>query len=154
MADHKTDLTADYWQITQEDETPARRFQAACALANYDPDNEHWQDQKFVEFVAGQLVGVLPSELLPWRNALRPVKAHLTAALAVIYRVDKRGEQVRSFATDTLAGYLSDDAEGLFEAGWWSILSLRNSSDQSGRATLATSEKLLGDNAPPTVSVR
>ncbi len=116
LADHKAGLVADYWQISKDSgQAPARRFQAACALANYDPDNEHWQDQQFVEFVAGNLVGVLPSELLPWRNALRPIKAQLTASLATIYRDANKGEQVRGFATDTLADYLSDDAEGLFD---------------------------------------
>ena len=113
---HKSDLVADYWQIAKDSgQAPARRFQAACALATYDPDNEHWQDQDFVEFVAGHLVKVLPSELLPWRNALHPVKDHLTAALVVIYRDANKGEQVRGFATDTLADYLSDDADGLFD---------------------------------------
>ena len=38
-----------------------------------------------------------------------------TATLAAIYRDDRRGSQVRGFATDTLADYLSDDAEGLFD---------------------------------------
>jgi formylglycine-generating enzyme required for sulfatase activity len=64
--------------------------------------------------VAGHLVGVLPSDLLPWRNALRPVKTRLIAPLAAIYRDIEQGEQVRGFATDTLADYLGDDAEVLF----------------------------------------
>ena len=42
------------------------------------------------------------------------MKTHLIAPLAAIYRDEKQGEQVRGFATDTLADYLSDDAEGLF----------------------------------------
>lgn len=60
-------------------------------------------------------MGVLPSELLPWRNGLRPVKDHLTTPLAAIYRDASRDTQVRGFAADTLADYLSDDAEGLFD---------------------------------------
>ncbi|XZE52195.1 protein kinase domain-containing protein [Planctomycetaceae bacterium SH139] len=116
LADHKADLIANYWQISKDNsQTPARRFQAACALATYDPDNKHWQDELFVEFIAGHLVSVLPTELLPWRNALRPIKAQLTAPLAAIYRDANKGEQVRGFATDTLADYLSDDSKGLFD---------------------------------------
>ncbi|MGI9516084.1 MAG: formylglycine-generating enzyme family protein, partial [Pirellulaceae bacterium] len=116
LDNHIGDSTADYWQIAEDsNQDPARRFQAACALASYAPNNEQWLDQKFVEFVAGHLVGVLPSELLPWRNALRPVKEHLAEPLSAIYRDSSTGEQVRSFATDTLADYLSDDADGLFE---------------------------------------
>jgi hypothetical protein len=115
LEDHKSDIIGDYWQITKESQDPARRFQAACASASYDPANEHWQDKEFGEFVAAHLVGVFPTELLPWRNALRPVQEHLTASLAAIYRDDTKGEQVRGFATDTLADYLSDDAGGLFD---------------------------------------
>lgn len=116
LAGHGSELADDYWQIaTDSGENPARRFQAACALATFDPDNEHWHNQNFVEFVAGHLVKVLPSELLPWRNALYPVKAYLTTPLSAIYRDPDEGEQVRSFAADTLAVYLSDDAEGLFD---------------------------------------
>ncbi len=58
---------------------------------------------------------MFPTELLPWRNALRPVQEHLSAPLAAIYRNDNKGEQDRSFATDTLADYLSTDAGGLFD---------------------------------------
>ena len=114
--DHKESVIDDYWTLAKDiQQDPARRFQAACALATYDPKNEHWQDGEFREFVADHLVNVLPSQLLPWRNALRPVKEHLTEPLAAIYRNDNKGEQVRSFATDTLADYLSDDADQLFD---------------------------------------
>ncbi|MCH7685356.1 MAG: SUMF1/EgtB/PvdO family nonheme iron enzyme, partial [Planctomycetes bacterium] len=44
-----------------------------------------------------------------------PVKDHLSAPLAAIYRDGKKDVQVRGFAADTLADYLSDDAEGLFD---------------------------------------
>jgi hypothetical protein len=116
LHEHNADLVADYWQISNDSgQDPAQRFQAACALASYDAENEHWQDEKFVRFIAGHLVGVLPSELLPWQNALRPTKAHLTAPLAAIYRDITKGEQVRGFATVTLADYLSDDADRLFD---------------------------------------
>ncbi len=113
---HKSDLTGDYWRTAKDTgESPARRFQAACVLASYDIKNDHWHDHDFAGFLAGHLVGVAPSALLPWRNALRGVKDHLAEPLAAIYRDDQMGEQVRGFATDTLADYLSDDAEGLFD---------------------------------------
>ena len=116
LGKYKSEVTADYWQISKDDSrTPGRRFQAACALAGFDSDNEHWQDNEFSDFIAEHLVEVLPSELLPWRNALRPVQKHLTAPLAAIYRNDTKGEQARFFAADTLADYLSDDADRLFD---------------------------------------
>ena len=112
----KDKLVAGYWEVaTDTSQTPAQRFQAGCALASFDPHNELWQDKQFAQFITGHLVGVLPSELVPWRNALRTVKTHLTASLAAIYRDPSRDTQVRGFAADTLADYLSDDAEGLFD---------------------------------------
>lgn len=115
LKDDKDELVASYWKIARTGEAPELRFQAACALARYDSENEHWRNEDFQTFIADHLVGVLPSELLPWRNALRPVKDHLTDALSTIYRNPDAGEQVRLFATDTLADYRSDNAEGLFE---------------------------------------
>ena len=116
LSGRKDELVAGYWEIaTDSSQAPARRFQAACAVASFDSDNEHWQEANFARFVAGHLVGVLPSELLPWRNALRPVKKHLTASLAEIYRDPSRDTQVRGFAADTLADYWSDNPDGLFD---------------------------------------
>jgi len=114
LKDDKSDLINDYWEIAKTGENPSLRFQAACALASYDTANEHWESDDFSKFVADHLVSVRPSELLPWTNALRPVKDHLVGPLATIYRNPEAGEQVRSFATDTLSDYLSADADGLF----------------------------------------
>ena len=116
IAVNKAELIDGFWEVaTDSGEVSVRRFQAACALATYDPENDKWRNPEFVEFVAGYLVEVLPSELLPRRDALRPVGGQLVASLAKIYRDEQRGEQVRSFATDTLADYLSADAAGLFD---------------------------------------
>jgi formylglycine-generating enzyme required for sulfatase activity/Flp pilus assembly protein TadD len=116
LDDHRKDLRKYYWGVALSGvQDSDRRFQAACALATYDSANKTWRDPKFSGFVASHLVGVLPSELVPWRDALRPVRDRLAPALGVIYRDNSRGEQVRSFATDTLGDYLSDDVGGLFE---------------------------------------
>jgi len=114
LKDDNAELVDDYWKTAQTDETPELRFQAACALASFDPNNEEWQGEDFQTFIAGHLVGVRPSELLPWTKALSPVKDHLTSALSTIYRNPEAGEQVRSFATDTLADYWSNNPDGLF----------------------------------------
>ncbi|QDV43398.1 Serine/threonine-protein kinase PknB [Stieleria neptunia] len=116
LLEHKQELVLTYWEIALESsEEPKRRFQAACALASFDPENEQWQTRDLTRFLAAHLVGVMPSELLPWRNALRPAQKHLVADLGAIYRDKSQGEQTRNFATDTLADYLSDDVDGLFE---------------------------------------
>lgn len=73
----KQKLIEGLWDDATNNDDADIRFQAACALASFDPKNKRWQEKKFVEFIAGHLVGVLPSELAVWRNALRPVKDHL-----------------------------------------------------------------------------
>ncbi len=116
LADHKQALAKSYWPIALDPkQEAARRFQAACALASFDPQQDQWKDENFVEFLASHLVRVGPADLAPWREALRPVQDHLIDPLTVIYKDPKQGEQVRSFATDTLADYLSDDPAQLFD---------------------------------------
>ncbi|MBT4867466.1 MAG: SUMF1/EgtB/PvdO family nonheme iron enzyme, partial [Planctomycetaceae bacterium] len=110
---HKNELIEGLWKVATESQDADQRFQAACTLATYAPKDERWDEIN--DSVAGYLVQVLPSELLPWRNALRPAKDHLTPALEVIYRDDTKDVQVRGFATASLADYLSDDPERLFD---------------------------------------
>jgi len=109
-------LSAEYWPIARDQQQPEdRRFQAACALALFDGENEFWSDPPFQRFVASHLLEVLPSELQPWQSALQPVKQHLIEPLSETYRNDKAGEQRRAFATDTLANYLEGDTDALFD---------------------------------------
>ena len=116
LSAYKVELTTRCWAVAQEDQQDrARRFRAAGALATYDPKGQNWRTGDFSSFVARQLVNVMPSELLPWRTALRPARSHLTEPLVAVYRSEQAGEQVRFFATDALADYLSDDAEALFD---------------------------------------
>lgn len=106
----------EYWAIAQDPYQDANlRFQAACAVASFDTDAERWNDSEFQIFVATHLVSVLPTELQPWQDALSPVKEKLVEPLKRIYRDISAGDNARSFATDTLAEYLSDDVDGLFE---------------------------------------
>ena len=65
--------------------------------------------------IVADLVRVLPSELAQYRDSLLPLQRHLTAPLAEIYGDESASEQVRAFATDTLANYLNEDAAGLFD---------------------------------------
>jgi formylglycine-generating enzyme required for sulfatase activity len=89
-----------------------QRFQAACALATYTPDDRRWS--QINNFVAGRLVTLEASALVAWREALRPAKAQLIEPLALIYRDTKQKEQSRSFATETLADYVADRPDELF----------------------------------------
>ncbi|MDG2222409.1 MAG: SUMF1/EgtB/PvdO family nonheme iron enzyme [Rubripirellula sp.] len=115
LEDHRDYLIKPCWKIVKDRELDdARCFQAACVLAAYDSENPNWQDQDLNEFVIDYLVKVLPSELQHFRDALYPVRGQLTDSLSVIYRDHDRDSQVRAFATDILADYLSDDADDLF----------------------------------------
>jgi formylglycine-generating enzyme required for sulfatase activity len=61
-----------------------QRFQAACALATYSPDDQRWS--QIDTFVAGRLVTLDGPALVAWRAALRPAKRRLVKSLASIYR--------------------------------------------------------------------
>lgn len=115
MADHKRELIRGYWAIVddQKNESAGRRFQAACALASFDPDNKAWQDKQLSGFLAQHLVGVTPSAFTPWRDAMRGVKKQLIGPLSEIFRSDATSQSARKYATDTLADYLKDDPVAL-----------------------------------------
>ncbi len=92
---------------------PQRRFQAACALATYAPDDQRWS--RINRFVAARLVTLEASALVEWRKDLRPARAQLIEPLASIYRDVKQKEQARTYATETLAEYAADRPDELFE---------------------------------------
>jgi len=112
---HKDDIVEDYWKILSDEQDSLIRFKAACALASFAPDDARWTDKRLGQFVAGFLTKVEPSELLPWRNALRPIKESLINPLTEIYRNTKLDPQSRNFATYSLADYLEADPPGLFD---------------------------------------
>lgn len=111
---HKAEIVEQLWE-TATDESKDRqvRFQAACALATFDAENERWDEVSTL--VATHLVGVFPSHLAIWKDALRPARQHLMQPLRTIYRDGEQREQVRSFATDTLCEYAADQPDILFD---------------------------------------
>ena len=54
-----------------------QRFQAACALATYAPDDKRWG--RIGALVAGHLVTLPASDLVAWREALRPAREQLSS---------------------------------------------------------------------------
>jgi len=157
MDGDKAELLDDYWEMAQGQDNaqgsddPAVRFQAACALASYDPKNKYWQNVGFRAFVASHLVGVRPSELKPWTTALKPVQAHLVESLKSIYRDAKTEKQLRSFATDVLADFLGDDPQALFglladaEPFQFEVMfESLNKNDKQQKAAVLSAEKLVG----------
>lgn len=114
LVDHKEELISVAKDAATDATADAdQRFLAACVLASFQPEHAYWDDEAACRFVAHHLVNVEPSELLPWRDALRPVKQHLIDGLSDIYRDESQRDGARSFATITLADYASEDADFL-----------------------------------------
>jgi len=101
------------WNVALDPrEQVQQRFQAACTLAMYTPDDLRWS--RVNAFTAGQLVTLQAADLVAWRDALRPAKAQLVSSLASIYRDTKQNEQPRSLSAETLADYAADEPDELF----------------------------------------
>jgi serine/threonine protein kinase/formylglycine-generating enzyme required for sulfatase activity len=106
-------ITEPLWKVALDaKEKSQRRFQAACALANYAFDDDRWN--RINKFVADRLVTLEASALVAWREGLRPAGGRLIKPLALIYRDSKQKEQSRSFAAETLAEYAADRPDELF----------------------------------------
>lgn len=106
-------LVDEYWQIANGDSMDETRFQAACALASFDPQSDHWQDEELNRFLADSLVSVLPTHFGPWLDELVEVKKGLIEPLTLIFKNEDSSEKQVSFATSALATYLSDDPDKL-----------------------------------------
>lgn len=116
LANRKSRIAERCWASVRDPSVSAAdRFRAACALASYDAENAHWNDEKFAHFVAAQLVNVSPSDLVPWREALEPVRERLVPSLSAIYRDQRRSQTERLFAADVLAHFQKQEPGRLFE---------------------------------------
>jgi eukaryotic-like serine/threonine-protein kinase len=113
---HKATVVEPLWTeaLDSKRKTP-QRFQAACALATYAPGDERWN--RINSLVAGHLVTLQASDLVAWREALRPAKSQLVGPLAAIYRnaSDEQQRQSRVYATETLADYAADRPDVLVD---------------------------------------
>jgi serine/threonine protein kinase/formylglycine-generating enzyme required for sulfatase activity len=102
------------WDVALDPQSDVqKRFQAACALATYAPDDKHWGMVNTL--VAARLVSLEASTLVVWREILRPARAQLIGPLASIYRDTNQKEQARIYATETLADYAADRPDDLFD---------------------------------------
>ena len=137
---HKAELIPAYWKLATDDQQPApRRFHAACALAEFDPETPsasqdqqsrphapreepsgqsagaRWNDAIFTRFVAEQLVTVSPEYIGEYEDLLRPIAPKLIPALTEIFKDSSHSELARSLAVSTLADFAKDDPERLAE---------------------------------------
>ena len=110
---YKDNVEEPLWNVALDSKPNVRqRFQAACALATYAPDDNRWS--RINTFVAGHLLTLEASALVAWRAALRPANTKLIEPLALIYRDTTQKDQPRIYATETLADYAAEKPDELF----------------------------------------
>lgn len=111
---HAADLTPAWWLLAMDEQQPiAQRYHAACALADFDPENTHWNDAEFQTFIAEQFVSVSPVYTGSYQELLRPVAAKLVPPLSRVFEDPARGELKKTLATSLLAEYAATDVEAL-----------------------------------------
>jgi eukaryotic-like serine/threonine-protein kinase len=111
---HRDRVIEPLWSVALDAKRGAQeRFQAGCALATYAPEDPRWS--QINAFVAGRLVTLEASALVAWQKALRPAKRQLIKPLAVIYRDTTQEKLSRIYATETLADYVADRPDELFD---------------------------------------
>jgi formylglycine-generating enzyme required for sulfatase activity/tRNA A-37 threonylcarbamoyl transferase component Bud32 len=105
---HRDALLARLWTavLAPAPGQESQRLRAACALARYDADSQHWVDCSAT--LAGDLVAANPVFLGLWMEGLRPVRARLLTPLAAIFRDARRSETERMLATSILTDYAVD----------------------------------------------
>ena len=104
---HKTAIRAPLWNVALDSKRETQqRFQAACALATYDPEDPRWA--KVQNLIADDLVSVPAVYVATWMDALRAVRGRLLSPLSVAFQDAKRTETERSLATEILADYAAD----------------------------------------------
>ncbi|MGA2258683.1 MAG: SUMF1/EgtB/PvdO family nonheme iron enzyme, partial [Thermoguttaceae bacterium] len=128
------------WRVALDSKRQTeQRFQAACALATYASGDQRWK--QIAILVAGHLVTLQASDLVAWREALRPAKGQLVESLVGIYRNPSQDQQQRSFATETLADYAADQPQVLAD--------LVMDADEKQFAIIYTKLKERGEDGPP-----
>ncbi|MGO9919135.1 MAG: protein kinase domain-containing protein [Isosphaeraceae bacterium] len=122
---HQKELVENLWSLLDNtQESPEQRFCAACALAGYVPggDDERWSSA--ASFITERLLALViknPSDYGLLLETLRPIRLRLLPSLAAAFRDERRPETERSFATNILTDYASDQpaalADLLMDAG-------------------------------------
>ena len=111
---HTAAIIEQLWTVAFDSKRETQQaFQAACALATYASDDNRWHQLGWP--VAAHLVTLSTSDLVEWREALRPARKQLVEALTAIYGDADQEQRHRSFATETLADYSADQPEVLVD---------------------------------------
>ncbi len=113
---HGSTVAPGLWNFLQDDKHPAsERFQAACALATFAPDDDRWQDA--APFVSGYLVNEVPTLVLGQRlEQLRPARKQQESSLSDVFRNHAPTHAKQGvIAATALASFLSDAPDKLVE---------------------------------------
>jgi serine/threonine protein kinase/formylglycine-generating enzyme required for sulfatase activity len=112
LSGHADDLTGRLWQLLRDPKgDQGRRLRAACALAEFAPDDARWD--RVSGDVAATPAAQKPFEIARWTEALKGVGGRLLPPLADFLVDEKRSVSERgliavvygSFASDTPDGY-------------------------------------------------
>jgi formylglycine-generating enzyme required for sulfatase activity len=105
-------LIEPLWGIALNSKQPIHtRFQAACALAAYAPNDNRWK--RICSLIAGHLVTLQAEDFSAFRQSLVPVKDQLLDPLISLYEQKSGREQSRLYAAEALALYAADDPKVL-----------------------------------------
>ncbi len=104
----------ELWKTAEDATVPiSRRFQAACALATYAPEDTRWSN--IASIVAEHLVGLSATDHVAWRAALRPSGDQLIKPLTLIFQNSSNDSPLRQFAAETLTDYARNNGTLLGE---------------------------------------
>jgi formylglycine-generating enzyme required for sulfatase activity len=106
---HQDDLRERLWTVLVTRTNQDQRLRAACALADYAPDDPRWAT--VARDVAEKLVTENPVTLARWLDELRPVRKVLLPPLATILGDDQRGDAERRISADVFGNLARGDAE-------------------------------------------
>ncbi len=112
----RDDISKALWEIVHDDQIEAkRRFQAAVALADFEPDHESWPG--IAPFVAEYLTGAVSSVYFgEWLDYLHPINHQLAEPLIAIHADRSRSAKQLEAAAQALANVLISKPDRLVEA--------------------------------------
>jgi formylglycine-generating enzyme required for sulfatase activity len=103
-------LRGDLWRLAEGGATPEARLRAACALADYDPDNPRWAN--IAPAVVARLLTEGRVSLAVWLEAFRPVRQHLLQELKLAF-ADQAHPVQQALATEVVADYAAGQPDAL-----------------------------------------
>jgi serine/threonine protein kinase/formylglycine-generating enzyme required for sulfatase activity len=106
---HRGTIGQQLWEVLTDSQNPEERLRAACALADYEPENALWST--VARDVAAKLVTRDPFELGKWSDCLERVHRALVEPLTEIVRERSREQAHRLVAANLVARYAVDQPE-------------------------------------------